>query len=91
MPVSEIPSERHRRSTGSRKGLEGAAPMTLSVFGWGDGAFKSGHLANGLDLVIPMGKNLKHGGVRPQQLVPLAAFRANIEATRDQWDLDENP
>ena len=73
------------------KRLGGRGPDDTFCFRMGDGAFKSGHLANGLDLVIPMGKNLKHGGVRPQQLVPLAAFRANIEATRDQWDLDENP
>jgi hypothetical protein len=66
-------------------------PDDTFCFRLGDGAFASGHLANGLDLLVPLGKNPKHGGVRPEQVVPLAAFRADIEATRPDWVFDETP
>jgi len=71
--------------------LGGRGDDTTFCFRLGDGPVVSGQLANGLDLLIPMGKNPKHGGVRPQQLVPLATFRADIEATRNDWVFDENP
>jgi hypothetical protein len=73
------------------KRLGGRGDEATFCFRLGDGPFASGQLANGLDLLVPMGKNPKHGGVRPEQLVPLATFRADIEATREDWVFDENP
>ncbi len=71
--------------------LGGRGPDDTFCFRLSDGPFVSGHLANGLDLLAPLGRDPKHGGVRPAQVVSLANFRADIEATRPDWVFDENP
>jgi hypothetical protein len=71
--------------------LGGRGDDATFCFRLGDGPFASGRLANGLELLVPLGKNPKHGGIRPEKIVPLATFRADIEATRDDWVFDENP
>jgi hypothetical protein len=68
--------------------LGGRGPDDTFCFRLGDGPFVSGGVANGLDLIVPLGS--KHGCVRPAQVVSLAVFRANIEATRPDWVFDEN-
>lgn len=56
------------------------------VFKRGDGAFVQEPFAAGLEL-LPDNKFLhKHGSVRPDNLCPLLTYRANIEATRDEWE-----
>jgi hypothetical protein len=70
--------------------LGGRGPDDTFCFRLGDGPFVSGPLADQLDLLAPMGKNPKHGGVRPAQLVSLAVFRANLQATRGNWVFDES-
>src|SRR5450631_4064835 len=52
------------------KRLGGRGDDATFCFRLGDGLFASGQLAKGLELSVPMGKNMKHGGVRPEHLVP---------------------
>lgn len=55
------------------------------VFCRGEGPFVQEPFAAGLEL-LPDNKNPhRHGSVRPDQVVPLADYRANLEATRDEW------
>jgi hypothetical protein len=73
-----------------RLGNGGRGPDDTHCFRHGEGPFLSGAVNQDLDLLVPMGKNPKHGGIRPAQLVQLAAFRANLHATQPNWVLDES-
>jgi hypothetical protein len=61
-----------------------------SLYCWrmGEGPFESAPLADGLNL-RPDLKKANHGFVEPATIVLLGEFQACLEATRDQWTIDE--
>jgi hypothetical protein len=55
-------------------------------FRTGNGPFLNGAFANGLTLEVD---SATHGNVVPAQTVPLAAYEADLAATRANWQEDE--
>lgn len=59
-------------------------------FTTGSGPFRDGAVANGLRLILDQGQPpIKHGVIAPVQVVPLAQYQADLENTRDSWQIDE--
>lgn len=58
-------------------------------FKMSEGPFVSGPIAEGLEFLAENRSPSKHGVIRPDQIVPLATFRASLVATRDDWEIDE--
>jgi hypothetical protein len=55
----------------------------------GDGAFVPGRVTEQLALALK-GHDPKRANVAPGARVSLAAFQANLAATRSAWDIDES-
>jgi len=56
-------------------------------FRMSDGPFIQGPFAAGLELLT---QTPKHGVIRPDQVMPLVNYRANLVATQNDWDIDES-
>lgn len=63
-----------------------AGSNSASCFRMGDGPFAQGAFASGLTLEPD---SSTHGTIAPAEVVPLATYRADIEATRPAWQVDE--
>jgi len=60
----------------------------LSAWAMGDGAFVASEIADKLAL-RPDPEDNGHGFVEPDAEMSLQSYRAALEATRDQWQVDE--
>jgi hypothetical protein len=80
LQLYRIPS----RLRGIVQGARG--PDDTFCFAMGDGPFKRGVLASGLELIPD---TATHGSLAPSEVVPLAQYQADISATRAAWEEDE--
>jgi hypothetical protein len=65
-------------------------PNSTSCFTLGVGPFRSGVVANGLELIPDQEQApVIHGVIAPIQIVPLAQYQTDLESTRTAWQVDE--
>jgi hypothetical protein len=70
-------------------GHNGASGRNMHVFVHGTGPFSAGAVAAGLEMILKQGR-LDRGVIRPVATVPLAAYKADLQATRPNWVVDES-
>jgi hypothetical protein len=71
-----------------RPKLAGAAGSNNTFcYRTGAGPFQQGPFANGLTLEPD---SASHGNIAPEAVVPFATYQSNLEATRQDWQEDEN-
>lgn len=80
MPLFRIPA----RLRGLKPGARGSDQTFC--FCTGSGPFQQGDFAEGLVLEPD---STTHGTIAPNRLMPLDDYRAAIEATRSDWQVDE--
>jgi len=67
-----------------------AGANSTSCFTTGAGPFQNGVVANGLELILDLGRApVTHGVIAPVQLVPLAEYQTDLGNTRAAWQIDE--
>ena len=71
----------------------GRCKVPVHSFRRGEGQFHQAACGNNLELIPdpPQAGVVTHGIVRPAQAVPVADHQQNIAATREEWEIDENP
>jgi hypothetical protein len=89
--MSVAPAWRFLRAHRIPRRLKHLAPDATgsnNIYCWrmGDGAFVDGRLADGLSF---RRDTAAHGLVEPATIMPLPTYEAALEATRDQWVIDE--
>jgi len=60
------------------------------VWSLGQGTFESGNLNDNLSLRIDPDRPANHGFVEPAHTMLLIEYRKYLEATQNQWQIDEN-
>ncbi len=67
-----------------------AGSNSTACFKLGSGAFQRTPVTDALELIPDSGEEpVTHGVVVPIEIVPLTQYQADLENTREDWEIDE--